>query len=252
MEMWSFAATVRLQRLFIFLGLALVINFGLTYLAGFKTSSTFSSTIDQTFDAVAVGIVASAIILMVLERIGIHDPLDTILARITVEALPLSIGAAVANTLISPKGASRQGEQNQDRAKLTGWKSTLTDLGGTVAGGVFIGASIAPTQEVPTIAAGLHGWSVLALIALSLVITYAIVFESGFSPQRTRKSNHGLFQNPISETAMAYIVSLVVAYLSLYLFDQIHHETSLQWIVIQTVVLGLPTAVGGAAGRLVI
>ena len=180
MEMWSFGATVHLERLTIFLGLALLVNFGLTYIAGFKQRSTFASTIDQTIDSVAVGIVASAIVLIVLERIGIHDPLDTVLARVTVEALPLSIGAAVANTLISPKGASRQGDDNGNQGKPSGWRATLNDLGATVIGGVFISSSIAPTQEVPTFGAGLHGWSILALIALTLLITYAIVFAERF------------------------------------------------------------------------
>ena len=62
----------------------------------------------------------------------------------------------------------------------------------------------------------------------------------------------GFFQRPITETAMAYIISLLVALLELYLFDQIGFSTPLQWVVVQTIVLGLPTAVGGAAGRLVI
>ena len=92
----------------------------------------------------------------------------------------------------------------------------------------------------------------LALIGLSLVLTYAIVFASGFDPRQRHPKSHGLFRTPASETAMAYLVSLVVALGALYLFDQVDLQQPARYVLSQTLVLGLPAAIGGAAGRVVL
>jgi uncharacterized membrane protein len=51
---------------------------------------------------------------------------------------------------------------------------------------------------------------------------------------------------------MAYLIALVVAMFSLYLFDRIGAADPLYSILTNVAVLGLPAAVGGAAGRLVL
>lgn len=51
---------------------------------------------------------------------------------------------------------------------------------------------------------------------------------------------------------MAYFVSLFVVLVAFYLFDQFEIGDPIFSVAPQVLVLGLPTAVGGAAGRLVI
>ena len=101
------------------------------------------------------------------------------------------------------------------------------------------------------LAAGLTYGHQLSLIGLSLAVTYAIVYESGFDPQR-RTPQQGPFRCPSAQTALAYVVSLVVAVGLLSLFNQIALDEPLTTIVTRSLVLGLPVAVGGAAGRLVL
>ena len=125
-------------------------------------------------------------------------------------------------------------------------------MGATAACATFVGMAIAPTEEVPILAAEMSYVHELLLIGLSLLLTYAIVFESGFDPQAGGARNRGPFSRPITETALAYLVSLLVALLILFLFDQIKIGDSIASVVSQTLVLGLPAAIGGAAGRLVI
>ena len=50
---------------------------------------------------------------------------------------------------------------------------------------------------------------------------YGVVFVSGFDRTSMTVDNPGPFQRPLTETTAAYIVSLLVAALSLYLFDRI-------------------------------
>jgi putative integral membrane protein (TIGR02587 family) len=134
-------------------------------------------------------------------------------------------------------------------------QAILLTLGAGVSGGILIGFSIAPTEEVPTLANELDYFHKLALIVLTLAITYLIVFESGFSPNSGSgegTQEHWPFRNPITETVLGYIIALLVAFVALYLFSQIKAGDPFHDIVSKVLVLGTPTAIGGAAGRALI
>ena len=102
------------------------------------------------------------------------------------------------------------------------------------------------------LAAGLDYWRSLALIGLTLAVTYVIVFEGGFAQAQSPAANRGPFQHPITETVLAYFVSLLVALITLYLFHQIRLDDSAGTTIARMLVAGMPIAVGGAAGRLVV
>jgi uncharacterized membrane protein len=101
---------------------------------------------------------------------------------------------------------------------------------------------------VAMIAAGLRWWHLYILIGLSLVLSYIIVFASGFD----EASPPGLFQHPLPETMLSYVISLAVAFILLVLFERISLEDPFYEILRQTVVLAVPASIGGAGGRLVI
>ena len=244
MEMWWIGKHADTWKILALLIIALIANFGLAYAAGFKRDTTFVTHIDEAIDAMAVGIIGGALVLLILNRIAPGDPIGSVLGKITLQAVPLSIGASVANQVFS----GRRNGDDDGGDPLSPWQGFLSDIGATAIGGVFIGASIAPTEEIPMIAAGLDYWHLLALIVFSLLLSYGIVFASGFDSQRAE----GPLQNPFAETMLAYVVSLGISFLSLYLFNQVMLDDPLLSIAEQVIVLGLPTTVGGAAGRLVV
>jgi putative integral membrane protein (TIGR02587 family) len=116
---------------------------------------------------------------------------------------------------------------------------------------MFIAASVAPTEEVPTLAVRMEYPYLLALIALTLAIGYVIVFASGFDPAAKQDREH-LFQHPATETVLSYLVSLVVSFAVLLLMKQIGTHDPPDYVLTQTLVLGLPAMVGGAAGRIAV
>ena len=87
-----------------------------------------------------------------------------------------------------------------------------------------------------------------AVMAFSLIVSYAIVFASEFDQPQPP----GIFQHPLTETTLAYAVSLIVSFLVLWMFDQIEGGDPLRTMFERTIVLAVPTTVGGAAGRLVV
>jgi putative integral membrane protein (TIGR02587 family) len=102
------------------------------------------------------------------------------------------------------------------------------------------------------LAASTSGPWLLSLVFASLLISYAIVFAANFSNQKKRQQQEGIFQDPFSETAISYLVSLIAAASMLWFFDKITFSDPWQNWLSYTVILGLPATVGGAAGRLAV
>jgi putative integral membrane protein (TIGR02587 family) len=252
MEMWWIGTTAELWKLLLFLGVAAAITFALarSRSGGFKEETSRFASLEQAADGVAIGLVGAVIVLTVLNRIQLGDPLGSVLGKVIVQAVPICIGSAVANAIFGPHGErSREGDE-QGGEEESAKQAFVTDFGATIIGAIFIAFSIAPTDEVPTLAAELGYAHQLALIALSLLLTYIIVFASGFGAGQHEQP--GPFQSPLTETVLAYLLSLLVALAALLLFDRIEWGDPLGEIVAHVLVLGLPAAVGGAAGRLVV
>jgi putative integral membrane protein (TIGR02587 family) len=252
MEMWWIGTTAELWKLMLFLGVAALISLGLarSRSGGFKEETSRFASLEQAVDGIAIGLVGAVIVLTVLNRIQPGDPLGSVLGKVIVQAVPLSIGAAVANAIFGPHGErSRAGDEENGESQSAG-KAFIADFGATLIGAIFVSFSIAPTDEIPMLAAELDYAHALALIALSLLLTYVIVFASGFGTGQHEQ--RGPFQSPLTETVLAYVLSLLVALVALFLFDRIEWSDPLGEIVALVLVLGLPAAIGGAAGRLVV
>lgn len=260
MEMWEIGVTAALWQLLLFLGVALAMNLGLarSRSGGFKEETDWFATIEQAVDTIAVGIIGGGLVLLVLNQIALDDPPESILGRVLAQAVPLSIGAALASAIFGPRGnRSRGGDEeasgDEDKNKHktpSAWRAFLSDAGATSLGAIFLAFSIAPTDEVSLLAVELTPKHQIALVGLSLLLSYMIVFVSGFSSGSHKQP--GPFQLPITETAFSYSLALVVAFTALLLFDRVEFNDPPEHILALVIVLGLPASVGGAAGRLAV
>ena len=198
-------------------------------------------------EAVALALVIATAMLVLIREINPDTPLGAGLGKVLYESLPFCLGVGVARHLM---GGGAPSDNEDAAAGEEPGGSTVGDLGAALVGAVFIALSIAPTDEVPMIASALTPVWVLALMAASLAVSYAIVFVAGFSNQERRQQQKGALQRPITETAVCYLIALVAAFALLWMFQRGMRP----WpdLLTQTVVLGLPAAVGGAAGRLAI
>jgi putative integral membrane protein (TIGR02587 family) len=85
-----------------------------------------------------------------------------------------------------------------------------------------------------------------------LLITYGIVFASGFTNQNKRRQQQGIFQRPESETLAYYLVSLVASALMLWFFQRLAFDDPWSLWMRYSIILSLPASIGGAAGRLAV
>lgn len=246
LEMWTTGATASLWKLQAMLVSALLLNVVINYFSGFKDESSWRGALEEAIEALTVGIVAAAVVLLVLDRISPGDPLESLTGKIIIQAVPLSIGASVANSIFHRRGnGEAAGEQEPEQPEGSG---VLNDIGATAVGSVLIAFGIAPSDEITLLAGEMAYVHLLALMVLSLLLSYGIVFASGFDKGRAP----GPFHRPVTETVLSYLISLLVAGAVLYLLDGIDAGTPIHLALAMIIVLGLPATIGGAAGRLVI
>lgn len=261
MEVWWIGSSVEPLRLLIAIALTSTIVFLLNQTTGFRNTSDvrFRDAVIDSVEAIALGIFCTSCVLVLFQEITLDTPLGEALGKLIYESVPFALGVALSNQLLNDESDEKQDqqeEQSKESKKQAGRSKqldgTVADVGATLIGGIIIAFSIAPTDEVPMLAASTSGPWLLGLVFASLLISYAIVFAANFSNQNKRQQQKGIFQDPFSETVISYLVSLIAAALMLWFFDKLTLSDPWSIWLRYTLILGLPTTVGGAAGRLAV
>jgi putative integral membrane protein (TIGR02587 family) len=223
MEVWWIGSSVDPPIMLVAIAALIVVAFALNLTGGFRKShaDTAKEALSDAFNAVAVGFISAALMLVLLQEITVQTQLRETLGKIIFEGVPFAMGAALANQFLQPAGDDSppgpgSGKQGRPRDLKrffpeNNLNETLTDVGATLIGALIVAFSIAPTEEVPMLVSGVQGPRLMGIILASLVISYMIVFQANFTSQSQRQMQQGLFQSPISETIMSYLVSLAAA-----------------------------------------
>lgn len=262
MEVWFIGSEVQPSVLIYILSTTYIIIFFLIRVQGFRRNSSHGiiEAVAESIEAMAIGTVCAALMLVLLQQITRETSVNEGLGKIIFEGVPFSLGVALSKTILSGERAlanvsnssSVKPPKKRSTAKQTIWQYTLADFSATAIGAVFIAFAIAPTDEVPMLAAAASPPWMLAIMATSLLVSYTIVFAAGFTNQKKRYQQQGLFQRPWGETVFSYLVSLLAAVLMLWFFHQLSVEDPWSLWLSYTVILGLPATIGGAAGRIAI
>lgn len=257
MEVWWTGSHTSPGRLLAVLALIFVPVLVLNRTQGFRAESDtrWRDAFVDTVETIAIAFLLTALVLVLLREIDATTPLRAALGKVVFESVAFAIGIGIAQHFLRHGRLEGDGEgggdgEGSEKAGRSGAVATLADVGATVIGAIFVGLNIAPTDEIPMLAAAMGPLALVAVVLASLVFSYAIVFEGGFANEEQRRSQPGLFQHPVTETAASYIVALLTAFAMLWLFQRVGGP----WTVTlsHVVVLGMPAAVGGAAGRLAV
>ncbi|MEL6161825.1 MAG: TIGR02587 family membrane protein [Cyanobacteria bacterium J06623_5] len=258
-EVWSIGSSTNALRLLLVQGFTFVVVLLLTQIEGFRRSLTIKpiETVLESIEALGIGIICAAIALLLLRRITVETPLSEALGKLIFEGVPFSLGVTLARSTLERQrsGYRRTLDTDSPLLQATSFSNTLSkklaDLDATLIGAIVIAFSIAPTEEVTLIAADLPPLWLLLVMAASLLISYIIVFASGFT-DRSERAQRGLLLTPLSETLVSYIVVLIASTVMLVFFQQLTLSDPWQEWLSSVIVLGLPASVGGAAGRILI
>lgn len=257
-EMWRAGTLARPATM------ACVLLGGLGVVTVLNRTSGFRSVRDASWsDAAVDGVVAMglSLVLVTLVLLGLRIiDADTtsreMLGLVVYQAWPFAFGVAAARHYLrgsrdtDDDDYDESDDADDDASTTSGISAGVADLGATVVGAVFVTLNIAPTDEVAELASRVRGPSLLLVVIGSLAISYAVVFAAGFTSQSSRLRQVGPLQHPVTETVVCYLVSLAAAWLLLTVFGRTTGSTVVPLSAV--IVLGLPTAVGGAAGRLAV
>ncbi|MGB3295926.1 MAG: TIGR02587 family membrane protein [Phormidesmis sp.] len=255
-EVWAIGSSTDSLRLLYVQAVTFVVVLLLTQVEGFRRSLTIHpiETVLESIEALGIGIICAAIALILLRRITLETPLSETLGKLIFEGVPFSLGVTLARSTLERRRSLQRRTLGSEKSLLPATfrdilRDTLVDIDATLIGAIVIAFSIAPTEEIPIIAAALPPLWLLLIMTASVLISYIIVFASGFT-DRSERAQRGLLLSPLTETLVAYVVVLMASALMLIFFQQLSNTDPWQEWLGNIIVLGLPASVGGAAGRI--
>jgi putative integral membrane protein (TIGR02587 family) len=252
MEMWWIGMYIGGWRLVGFLVLALAINVGLNHATGYtQEGHEFRADLRHGVIALGASAVVALIVLVLISAVPRGYSFAASLGKVALAAIPVSLGFSIANTQFSGPADHGEEELRDEDPEKARAKADLLDIGITLAGSTIFVFAVAPTEEIPLIAARTSGWHWAGLVLFSLLLSYGIVFVAEFADGGKRQ-HHTRLQHPVPETLLAYLLSVGAGLLLLYLLGQTDAFASLSAAVGHAAVIGLPASVGGAAGRLLV
>ena len=243
MEMWALGFYMDPLRLAVFLALMFPLLVVLAYYAGFEESVGWTHLVLSACVAYAVAFVAAAAGLALLGVLQPGMSIEEIVGKISLQAIPASIGAMLARSQLG----EREEQQDEERRRDTYWGELF--LAGV--GALFLAFNVAPTEEVVLIATMMTGWHALALIGVSLAIMHGFVYAVEFRGQAAVHPELSVWSEFLRLTVVAYVVALLICLYVLWSFGR-SDGLALGELLMQTVVLGFPAAIGAAAARLIL
>jgi putative integral membrane protein (TIGR02587 family) len=253
MEMWWLGYGTDLAKIAALLLFSFALSVGLNMVSGFREGTDLVECLTDAVEALALGIVVAATMLYLLGEIDARAAWPVVARQVVVLAIPISIGVSMARSLLGEQGDDRAETRSEsDSPAAGGLREDAKDLALTAFGGVFLGLSVAPTEEILIIATHSQLTQSLGTVALALALSYLTLFEAKFVGQTQRLRSEGMFQDPWQETVLTYAVSLVISTGLLWFLGFLSTPMAWDEILSMIVVLALPVSMGGAAARLIL
>jgi putative integral membrane protein (TIGR02587 family) len=244
MEMWELGYTIDPLRFALLLLLVVPLLIGLSHYVGFEDTFDWKDDLVDAFVAYAVGFVAAAPILALFGVIRWDMSVQEILGKVALQAVPGSIGALLAQSEFSAEGErDRRKEQRRD----TYWGELFFML----AGAIFLSLNVAPTEEMVLISYQMTTWHTLLLCVFTIVLMHAFVYSVDFKGESQVPHGTPGWSIFLRYTMVGYAICLVISGYVLWTFGRTN-GLALEEIVMTTVVLAFPAAIGAAAARLIL
>ncbi len=242
MEMWWLGFYLEPWRLIQLMIANLLLLYGLSKVAGFEESHSWT---DDVLDACAAYFVAMLTTAAVLYLIGAILPQMTfgsVIGMIAVQSVPASFGAMIGAKLLG------EGEEIERSER---WRETYPGtLFLMLAGALFLSFTAVPTEEMILIAFQIDAWRSLAIVAVSVLILHAILYVVGFRGQKQRlKEGHG--QALLRYTLPGFAIALIAAAYLLRTFGRFDGLHFGQAAIVMTVV-AFPATIGVGISQVVI
>jgi putative integral membrane protein (TIGR02587 family) len=240
MEMWWLGFYMDRFRLALFLALTFMMVMGLSYFEGGE--ETFKIEVLDALVACAAGYTVAAIMLLLFGIIKLGMSADEIIGKISLHAVPCSIGAILARRQLEVE------ETKKEKRRQQGYGAKIFLMG---IGAIFLAFQLAPTEEMVLIGHMMTGWHAAALAIVSLGVMQAFIYSTE-RRQWARTFSASFFWGVFLRfTIVGYALALLLSLYVLWTFGRLEGAAVAE-IVMATLVLGFPAALGASVARLIL
>lgn len=243
MEMWWLGFYMDRLRLALFITLGLFLLVGLSRQIGFAQETGWWDDIGDALSAYAVGTLVALSLLVLFGALDSTMTLDEWVGKVAIQSVPAGMGAILARVQFA--AAPQDGETEALPVHYAG------ELFLMVGGAVYVAFNVAPTDEVQLVAQLVTPWQAIVLALLSIGLLHLIVYALGFAGQEEWPEDHGFLAVFFRFSLAGYGLSLAISLYILWTFGRVD-DTGLAEILMLTVVLGFPAALGAATARLIV
>lgn len=237
MEMWQLGMTLEPWRQLMFLLASLPVLYGLAHYAGFTCRRGGWDSLLEVAVALCVSAVTGVVLLALTGSWELTN-LRVATGQLTLQLVPAAIGALLARKQLAAGG-------KQDRIRKGDY---LGELFLMMAGALFLGLNLAPTEEMQLVAYRIGPELALAVMGLSMLLLHIFVFEVGFAGQEEQETPLGAL---LHFTVPGYAICLLASMGILALLGM-NDAHGLGAIMTNTVVMAFPASLGAAAARLLV
>lgn len=250
MEMWFYGFLLSSWKIVVLIAFTFIIVVGYSAFSGFRRERTWPDLILDCVETMGIAAVVSALALVLLGRIEAGIALRDAIGKIGLQMIPISLGVSLAGAQLADPNDN--GEDAADRG--TSLETPVGPYGRffvVVGGALFLALNVAPTEETAFLSVHASWWLLVLVVLISLTLSYAMVFYANFRGGRKAVAGDSPLDHPMTETVVAYALSLFVSALLVWSFGQ-PANTTVYAVLARIVLLGVVASFGGAAGRLLL
>ncbi|HJU76110.1 MAG TPA: DUF2391 family protein [Gemmatimonadaceae bacterium] len=244
MEMWWGGFNIPSTRILVLV----VLNFGvllvLQHFSGLHPRKTVAAQVRAAIVAYGIGIVVSAIILLVFGVLGTDTVFGDVVRKVALQGVPVSLGASIAASEFG--AAHEEAEHRLDHALL------FPSVGIGIAGAMILGFTVGATKEPMIIGEQLTWLHALGLVVISVALVLGISYGVGRRRLGIDPFDKKWLGFYLRESLVTYAAALLVAAFMLWTFGRIGVDTGLAPAVHMVLVLSLVTALGATAAELLV
>lgn len=256
MELWQLGFYMQRERLLVLVLVNIPLLIALAHSVGFEKTYTLAQATRDALIAYGLGILMSALILTLFGDLKPSMPMSELTGKIAIQAVAASIGALLGRSQLA--GQSSSDEEKEDN-RGDGEGAVDDEISGSYGhelflmsvGALFLNLNVAPTEEVILISYKMTAWHALFTIVASIAIMHAFVYAVSFKGSHELPANTPWWHVLVRFTLPGYVVAMAVSVFVLWLFGRLDDQAFSQMLM-SSVVLSFPGAIGAAAARLIL
>ena len=244
MEMWWGGFTIPAPRILLLLAVNAGVVLLLQHYSGLHPRKTPMAQLRAAIVALGIGIVVSAIMLVVLGILRNDTVFRDAMAKIALQSVPVSIGASIATTHFD--------DHHEETESRREGGLFFPSLAVGVGGAMVFGFSLSATEEPMIIGEQMTWMHAITLVVVSLITVFGISYAVGRRRLKMDPFSRQWMGFYIREAIATYAVALLIAAYLLWTFGRIDGETALAPLVHMVLSLSIVTTLGATAGELLI